>query len=185
MKRILIIDCGSNKVPQLEEIIFEFADYETHSFFDVTEDTIDLFDGVIISGAPILITEEDMAPYITHISWIKTTDKPVLGICFGHQLIGLSYKAFGSRMRDCRSMNEIEQFVDCPLLYRLPDVFEMQEDHCESISVPQEFELVANSDECINEVMQHITRKVFGVQFHPESSGNYGHIILENFVELC
>ena len=185
MKRILIIDCGSSKVPQLEEIIYEYSDYETLPFFDVTEETISSFNGIIISGAPILITEEDMEPYLDQISWIKTTDKPVLGICFGHQLIGLTYEAFGSRMKECRSMNEIEQFVDCPLLYRLPDVFDMQEDHCEGISIPKEFELVANSDECVNEVMQHETRKIYGVQFHPESSGNYGHIVLENFVELC
>ena len=185
MKRILIIDCGSSKIPLIEEIIFENADYETMPFFEVTQEIADSFDGVIISGAPILITEEDMEPYLAQASWIKTTNKPVLGICFGHQLIGLCYEAFGSRMKDCRSMNEIEQFVDCPLLYRLPDVFDMQEDHCESISIPQEFELVANSDECVNEVMQHETRKIYGVQFHPESSGNYGQILLENFVELC
>ena len=185
MKRILIIDCGSSKIPLIEEIVFEYADYETMPFFEVTQEIADSFDGIIISGSPILITEEDMEPYLAQASWIKTTNKPVLGICFGHQLIGLCYEAFGSRMKDCRSMNEIEQFVDCPLLYRLPDVFDMQEDHSESISIPQEFELVANSDECVNEVMQHETRKIYGVQFHPESSGNFGHIVLENFVELC
>jgi GMP synthase (glutamine-hydrolysing) len=185
MKRILIIDCGSSKVSLLEEIVFESADYETHSFFEVTQETTDSFDGIIISGSPILITEEDMEPYLIQASWIKTTIKPILGICFGHQLIGLCYEAFGSRMKDCRSMNEIEQFVDCPLLYRLPNIFEMQEDHCESISIPQEFELVANSDECINEVMQHESKKIYGVQFHPESSGNFGHILLENFIEMC
>ena len=185
MKRILIIDCGSSKVPQLEEIIYEYADYETLPFFEVSGNNIGLYDGIIISGAPILITEEDMSPFLAHASWIKTTDKPVLGICFGHQLIGLLYEAQGARMKECRSMNEIEQFVDCPLLYRLPDVFDMQEDHCEGISIPKEFELVANSDECVNEVMQHESKKIYGVQFHPESSGNFGHILLENFVELC
>jgi imidazoleglycerol phosphate synthase glutamine amidotransferase subunit HisH len=37
----------------------------------------------------------------------------------------------------------------------------------------------------VNEVMQHESKKIFGVQVHPESSGNFGHIVLENFVELC
>jgi GMP synthase (glutamine-hydrolysing) len=61
----------------------------------------------------------------------------------------------------------------------------MQEDHCESISIPEEFELVANSDECINEVMQHEKKSLYGVQFHPEVSGNHGAIIFENFIQLC
>jgi len=185
MKRLLIIDCGSSKVPLLEEVVFEYADYETLPFFEVTVAHLEAVDGVIISGAPILITEEDMEPYKEQLKWIKTTSIPVLGICFGHQLIGLVFEAFGSRMKECRGENEIEQFVDCPILYRLPDIFYMDEDHCEGISIPNEFELVANSDDCVNEVMQHESKKIYGVQFHPETSGNYGHIVIENFIELC
>lgn len=185
MKRILIIDCGSNKITHLEEVVYEYADYQTLPFFEVDQKVIKDFKGIIISGAPILITEEEMTPFVEQIQWVKKVEIPVLGICFGHQLLGLAFRAFGDRMKECRDMNEIEAFVDCPILSRLPDVFDMQEDHCECISIPDEFELVANSDECINEVMQHQSRPLFGVQFHPETSGNYGHILIENFIELC
>ena len=81
MKRLLIIDCGSSKVPLLEEVVFEYADYETLPFFEVTVAHLEAVDGVIISGAPILITEEDMEPYKEQLKWIKTTSIPVLGIC--------------------------------------------------------------------------------------------------------
>ncbi|NDB35423.1 MAG: GMP synthase [Flavobacteriia bacterium] len=185
MQKILIIDCGSSKIPSLESVVFEFADYHTSPFFDVHPSQLSEYHGVIISGAPILITEENMLPYLEHVGWIKTTDLPILGICFGHQLIGLLYNASASRMKESRSLNEIEQFVECPILNRLPQVFEMQEDHCESISIPDEFELVANSDECVNEVMQHQEKSIYGVQFHPEVSGNAGAILIENFISLC
>jgi len=185
MKKLLIIDFGSSKIPQIEEMVYEFADYITMPFDEINETTTSAFDGVILSGAPVLITEQNMTPYLERLNWIKTTEKPVLGICFGHQILGLLYNAYPARMKDCRTMNEIEQFGECPILNRLPQVFEMQEDHCESISIPEEFELVANSDECINEVMQHESKSLFGVQFHPEVSGNYGAILMENFVQLC
>lgn len=185
IKRILIVDCGSSKVTQLEEAVYEFADYNTVPFFEVTIEVIATFDGIILSGAPTLITEDDMVPYLEHGKWIKSVNVPILGICFGHQLIGLHYNASAARMKDCRSLNEIEQFVECPLLNRLPQVFEMQEDHCESISIPEEFVLVANSDECVNEVMQHENKAIYGVQFHPEVSGTVGSILIENFISLC
>lgn len=185
MKKLLIIDFGSNKTNYIEEMVYEFADYLTKPFNEINETDLKNFDGVILSGAPILVTEHNLSPYLDGLKWIKSTDKPVLGICFGHQVLGMLYHADAARMKECRTMNEIEQFIECPILNRLPQVFEMQEDHCESISIPEEFVLVANSDECINEVMQHQTKLLFGVQFHPEVSGNYGAILFENFIELC
>jgi GMP synthase (glutamine-hydrolysing) len=44
---------------------------------------------------------------------------------------------------------------------------------------------MAASDACINECMQHESKQIFGVQFHPEVSGNYGNILLENFYFIC
>ena len=61
----------------------------------------------------------------------------------------------------------------------------MIEDHCESISIPNGFKLIASSDVCVNEAMQHHSELIFGVQFHPEVSGNHGRILFENFIKLC
>jgi GMP synthase (glutamine-hydrolysing) len=59
------------------------------------------------------------------------------------------------------------------------------EDHCEAISIPANFIHVAVSDACVNEAMMHQTKSLFGVQFHPEVSGNHGRVIIENFVHIC
>ncbi|MFT5778860.1 MAG: GMP synthase (glutamine-hydrolyzing) [Crocinitomicaceae bacterium] len=182
---ILIINCGSNKTKYIEQITYEFMDIKVVSFFDFELSILEGIQGVIISGAPILITEVDPEPYLEKMRWIKETSLPVFGICFGHQLIGLMHGAFGNRMREDRDWQTVEVYEDCPLFNRLPSELQMMEDHCEAVSIPAGFQLVASSDACVNEAMQHQKKKIFGVQFHPEVSGNHGAIILENFVKLC
>lgn len=182
---ILIIDCGSQKTIYIEECVDEFMDFETVEILSLSANHLKNKKGIIISGAPLLITEMDVSIYLEKISFIKTTNIPVLGICFGHQLIGLSFGAFGSRMKDDRGTQLIEIYEPCPLFDKLPTEIEMIEDHCESISIPANFQLVASSDACINEAMQHNSLPLFGVQFHPEVSGNHGRILFDNFIRFC
>lgn len=181
---ILIVNCGSSKTPYIESAVDQVCDFETVAFFDLTEEKAQAFNGIIFSGAPLLITEIDMTPYLSHVEWLKKYTKPVLGICFGHQLLGLLHGSKGSRMREDRDWQEIEVFVESPLFDKLPNVFEMMEDHCESVSIAPEFQLVASSDACVNEAMQHVSKPFFGVQFHPEVSGNFGQIVIENFIAM-
>ncbi|MDX2361204.1 MAG: gamma-glutamyl-gamma-aminobutyrate hydrolase family protein [Crocinitomicaceae bacterium] len=182
---ILVIDCGSTKTKYIEQIVDEYMDVKPCKLMDFTSDDLKDIKGVIISGAPLLVTELDMTPYLEKLAWIKTTELPVFGICFGHQIIGILHDAFASRIREDRDWQTVEHFIDSPIFNRLPDEVQMMEDHCETISIPANFELVAASDACVNEAMQHLTKPIYGVQFHPEVSGNHGSIIIENFVNLC
>jgi GMP synthase (glutamine-hydrolysing) len=182
---ILIIDCGSKKTPFIEQIVDEFMDYETIKIQDLTIENSVGKVGIIISGAPILITEIDTTPHLEKVKWLKDSNIPVFGICFGHQLIGLTFGAFGSRMKEDRDFQTVEIFEECILFDKLPNEIDMMEDHCETISIPPNFKLIASSDVCVNEAMMHNSRPLFGVQFHPEVSGNHGRIIFQNFIEYC
>lgn len=181
---ILIVDCGSQKSPYIAQIVDEFEDYLMVGVHDLTEAQLNEARSVIISGAPILITEIDTTPYLSKFEWILTTTKPVLGICFGHQIIGLLHGSQASKMKEDRDWQVIERYESCLLFDKLPDEVEMMEDHCETISVAPGFKLIASSDACINECMQHHSKPIFGVQFHPEVSGNMGRILIENFLKI-
>jgi GMP synthase (glutamine-hydrolysing) len=182
---ILIIDCGSQKTPYIEECTDEFMDFETVQILELTPADLNNKKGIIISGAPLLITEMDISAYLEKTSWLTTIEIPVLGICFGHQLIGITFGAFGSRMREDRDWQTIEVYEPSILFEKLPNEIEMMEDHCESISIPPNFKLIASSDVCVNEAMQHNTLPLFGVQFHPEVSGNHGRVLFDNFIRFC
>lgn len=181
---ILIVDCGSSKTPYIAQAVDEFCDYTVTGIFDLHAIDRSAYKGMIISGAPILITEVDMQPYLDAIHWLTTTHFPTLGICFGHQLLGLLHGAYASKMREDRDWQLIEVYENCALFDRLPSEVEFMEDHCETISIPSGFQLVASSDACINECMQHREKPFFGVQFHPEVSGNHGRVLIENFVRI-
>lgn len=182
---IVVIDFGSSKTRFIADAVDEFMDVKTVSYTEFNTSDLNDASGVILSGAPILVTEVEMLPYVQKMQWLKTTDLPVLGICFGHQLIGILHGAFASMMKPDRDWQTIEAFESSPLLDRLPTEFQMMEDHCETISIPQGFDLIASSDACVNEMMQHKEKSLFGVQFHPEVSGNHGRVMIENFVKLC
>lgn len=182
---ICILDCGSSKVPYIEEMVDEFCDFTTIPILEFSAERLQEFKGILISGAPLLITEQNISSYLKQVEWIKSTPIPVLGICFGHQLIGLTFGAFGSRMKEDRDWQVIEAFEESILFQKLPQEVEMMEDHCETISIPANFKLIASSDACVNEAMEHTELPLFGIQFHPEVSGNHGGIVIENFVNFC
>ena len=62
---IAIIDCGSQKTPLIESLIYEHIDTVTIPLFELHgEGALHDCIGVVISGAPILVTEKDPAPYL-------------------------------------------------------------------------------------------------------------------------
>lgn len=182
---ILIVDCGSQKTVFIEEAVDIQMDFKVVGMKDLPDFDFSNYIGIILSGAPILITEVDPTPYLELFKPVLELDKPILGICFGHQIIGLLHGAFASRQRADRDWQTIEQLEDHPLFDKLPLEFQMMEDHCESISIPKAFKLIATSDTCVNEGMAHEEKPIFGVQFHPEVSGNLGTLLIENFVDIC
>ncbi len=182
---IVILDCGSDKVPFIEQMVDEFMDFKTFPILDFKPSDCPEAKGIILSGAPLLITEIDMTKYIAATKWMLNIEVPVLGICFGHQILGIHHGAFGSKIKEDRDWQEIEQMEVDVLFSRMPNVFKMMEDHCEVISIPAGFKLLASSDASINEAMRHKEKNLFGVQFHPEVSGNMGSIMIENFIKVC
>jgi GMP synthase (glutamine-hydrolysing) len=181
---ILIVDFGSSKTPWIESTVLKNMDCQSVGYYDFDEEQLKNCDAVILSGAPILLTEVDQSPYVNAMSWIKTYDKPILGICFGHQLLGLLHGASVSLQREDRDKQWIEVIAHNPLFDDLDNPMEMQEDHCEGISVPPGFVLSATSDATVNEAMHHKSKPFFGVQFHPEVSGPQGDLLLANFCKI-
>lgn len=180
---ITVIDCGSSKVPDIVKMLdANGAIVKTQK---ISEFKLNGSKGVVISGAPILLTEKDPTEFLNATSFLKNCTIPVLGICFGHQIIGMHYGSNIKRCNEDRDWQIIKFFGESEITDGFEEDMKFKEDHCECISLPNDFDLIASSVTCEVEMMKHKTKKIFGVQFHPEVSAANGENLMRQFVQLC
>jgi len=132
------------------------------------------WDGIVLTGSLASVTER--APWMTslaHWSLAAARDRPVLGVCFGHQLLG---RALGARVErnprgpdgGARAVTLTALGAADPLFAGIPPTFlapEAHEDHV--FSVPPGARLLAASARTAVEAFaagEHLR----AVQFHPE-----------------
>ncbi|MEQ8333070.1 aminodeoxychorismate/anthranilate synthase component II [Nisaea sp.] len=115
---------------------------------------------------------------------------PIFGVCLGHQSIG---QAFGGKItRGPVPMHGKISKVSHPgkgVFEGLPSPFEATRYHSlvvDRASLPNCFEITAETDDGMIMGIQHHELPLHGVQFHPESiASQYGHKLLQNFIRLA
>jgi GMP synthase (glutamine-hydrolysing) len=144
---------------------------------------------VILTGSSALLSKpETRELFQPEMTLVKESKFPILGICYGHQIIG---SAFGSPMRDLGQMlrryDHVTVIKKHPLFEGLPAELFVAESHRQELTrVPDEFERLAKSTTSVVEAMVHRTKPIYGVQFHPERSSAehpHGRIILQNLLK--
>ena len=117
-------------------------------------------------------------------------DLAILGVCLGHQAIGQAYG--GDVIRAKAVMHGKTSLIhhnDQGIFKGLPNPFTATRYHSLAVdkaTLPEELEITAWTED--GEIMgvQHKTRPVYGVQFHPESIATEGgHQLLANFLDLA
>lgn len=183
---ICIIDCKTSWLKEIKKLVKESSHkYKVIKLSEIKKFNFKLVSGVIISGSPLLLTKVNQKEYISLFRFIKNISVPVLGICLGHQIIGLLH---GSKIDIGNMVNKKEKIV----FYKMDKLFSgiknnsfFQEEHSEFITVPKDFILLAKSKSCNNEAMRHKKKIIYGVQFHPEVSNGNGKKLFENFLNNC
>lgn len=145
--------------------------------------------GLIMTGGPLLYSSKsiDIEQVSLNLALMAQLKCPILGICFGHQTI---VEQFGGKMgrmsQAVRGLQEISLEEESPLFQGLSDRVMMYQGHNDhALEVPYGFECIASSATCPVEAIQHKHKHIYGVQFHPESSGAAGARLLDNFVDIC
>ncbi|MCC6062600.1 MAG: glutamine-hydrolyzing GMP synthase [Desulfurococcales archaeon] len=139
---------------------------------------------IILSGGPSSIYEEN-APKIPR--WLLDINIPILGICYGHQLLAYMFGGKVSRGLGEFGRTRVKILDRKDLFKGLGDVLEVWMSHNDYVEKPPpDSEILAVSEDTGYIAAFRIKeRKIFGVQFHPEViHTERGLDILNNFLEL-
>ncbi len=145
---------------------------------------------MLLSGSEFLLSKTGtQEKFRQEIELVKKADFPVIGICFGHQLIGT---AFGTGMTDLGQMvrryENVEVLDHHPLFENLPATISVAASHRQVLDrVPDGFTRLAQSATSEIEAIGHKSFPIIGVQFHPERSDEthpHGQILLRNMLHL-
>jgi len=142
--------------------------------------------GIILSGGPASVLSSG-APLPD--KRIFTLGIPILGICYGLQLMG---KLLGGEVKKCDKReygrSELTIKKENKLLRKLPKKFNVWNSHGDAIvKIPAGFTGIANTENSNFSIIENPKLKFYGLQFHPEvEHSEHGTELIHNFLfSIC
>ncbi|MCM3885936.1 aminodeoxychorismate/anthranilate synthase component II [Frankia sp. R82] len=145
-------------------------------------------DGVLLSPGPG--TPEAAGVSIPMVLACAARRLPLLGVCLGHQAIGVAFGATVDRAPELLHGKTSQVHHDrAGVLADLPSPFIATRYHSLAVderTLPPEIEVTARTDSGVVMALRHTTLPLEGVQFHPESVLTQGgHLMLARWLEQC
>ncbi len=187
-EKILIVDFGSQITKLIGRNIRELGVYsEILTPQELKKlKNFEKIKGVILSGGPSSVTSKKF-PTIPKQLFEKKI--PILGICYGLQLIA---KLFGGKIKPSKTTREFgraylikksSSLLTKNFLKKKTLVWMSHEDAV--VKLPLNFKVVASTNNSKLTIIEHQNKNIYGVQFHPEvTHTNNGKQIFKNFLFL-
>jgi len=187
MPQIIIVNFGSQVAHLINRRIRELGVLSDLVSCNISSENLKKLKpkGVILSGGPSSVYEKN-SPQID--KKILNLGIPILGICYGFQLIGKKYgKVLPGKLKEY-GKKDILVKNNGILLKKLSKKEQVWMSHGDLIkTLPNDFKILARTDSCPIAAMENDKRKLYGLQFHPEVAHTLqGMQILKNFVfDVC
>jgi para-aminobenzoate synthetase component II len=184
--RVLVVDNYDSFVYNLVQYLAQLgAQVTVRRNDEVDLDELDAVDGVLVSPGPG--TPERAGSSIEVIRRSAERALPVLGVCLGHQAIGVAWGGVVERAPELlHGKTSLVHHDGSGVLAGLPSPFVATRYHSLSIrpdTVPAELEVTGRTDGGVIMAVRHRELPVVGVQFHPESVlTEGGHRLLANWM---
>jgi len=190
LSKVLIIDFGSQFTQLIARRIRElgiFSEIISHKKVNKKNIIKQNIKGIILSGGPLNVYENNKYNFDKNILKL---DIPILGICFGHQILS---KELGGKVKKSNhrefGLVEIKKISNSPLtknFFNKKNKNNVWMSHADQVSkMPKNFKVIASSKNSKLTIIENQSKKFYGVQFHPEvTHTNKGKTLLRNFLLL-
>ncbi len=184
MSKVIIIDYGSQVTQLIARRVREAGVYSEIHPCQVSAEKIKAMhpDAIILSGGPASVGEED-APTLD--MGLLEIGVPVLGICYGMQLLAhnLGGELSQSETREYGPA-DLELSEDCSLWKGINKTSRVWMSHGDKVSkVPTGFKICGKTSTLAIAAMCNEERKIYALQFHPEVHHSLdGTTMLRNFL---
>ena len=191
LNKILIIDFGSQFTQLIARRIRELGVYsEIISHKQIKNRNINKsIKGIILSGGPLNVYQINKYSFDKNII---ENGIPVLGICFGHQILS---KLNGGKVKQSKhrefGLANIYKKRNSPLtknLFNKKKIIKVWMSHADQVSkLPKKFSVIASSQNSKFAIVENKSKKFYGVQFHPEvTHTENGKKLISNFIfDIC
>ena len=189
LNKILIIDFGSQFTQLIARRIRESGVYsEIISHKKVKNKNIDnSIKGIILSGGPLNVYQINKYSFDKRII---ENQIPVLGICFGHQILS---KLNGGRVKQSKyrefglaNIYKKRESILTKNFFNKKNINKVWMSHADQVSkLPKNFNVIASSQNSKFAIIENKKKNFYGVQFHPEvTHTENGKKLINNFIFL-
>lgn len=185
-EKCAILDCGGQYTKVIDRKVRELG-VNTDIFpLGVDISKLNDYQAIILSGGPSSVWNDKAPKYDSEIFNLK---KPILGICYGMQLINEHFKGV-VLPADNTEYGQTEVKVDtaCPLFDGLDENQIVLMSHGDEVQkIADGFKMVGQTSNGVVAAIYNETLKIVGVQFHPEVElTENGLAMIENFLrKIC
>jgi len=182
---IAVLDFGSQYAHLIAKRIRHLGAYTKIFSPSAKENLLQDAKGIVLSGGPASVYSTNIPEFNSNI---LNLDLPILGLCYGHQLIA---KEFGGAIANTGKGEFgkaiLQQTSDFPLWQNVSFPNQVWMSHQDSVTkCPPDFEVTGVTESGNVAAMRHRKRRIYTLQFHPEvNDTEQGQKMLDNFINTC
>ena len=182
---IAVIDFGGQYAHLIANRIRRLGVYSDIIPSDAQTNALKAYKGFILSGGPSSVYDTNAPAFNKEI---LNLGKPLLGLCYGHQLIAATLGGTvvpGSTREYGKA--QLRALGQSPVFKGLEPIQTVWMSHGDTVTtLPEGFVRIASTDHCDQAAVEHPGKRIFGFQFHPEvTHTTNGMAMLANFLDIC